>query len=91
MIIFLPITNLLLILALASLLFLLKVHQKICDRLLPMKQEKRSGNDTCRFDDEIVTMIDKLLEYKCLTPNEHEQNYVYLFYYKCLGYQVDLL
>ena len=45
---------------------------ELYDKLCLIIQEKQGGNDTNRFDDEIVAKFDKLLEYKYITPTQHE-------------------
>ena len=45
----------------------------LCDRFKLLLQEKRSGNNSNLFDEEIVAIIDKLLEYKCLSKKQHKQ------------------
>ena len=35
----------------------------LCDRLCLISQEKQAGNDTNKFDNEILALIDNLLEY----------------------------
>ena len=36
-------------------------------------QVKQAGNDTKRFDNEIIDIVDKLLEFKPITPKQHQQ------------------
>ena len=47
--------------------FFSEIPDDLCDRKRLSFQERQGGNDTNRFDDEIVAIIDKLLEYKCTT------------------------
>ena len=42
----------------------------VTDSVLKSKQ-KQAGNDTNRFDNEIASIFDKLLEYKSITPSQH--------------------
>ena len=35
-------------------------------------QEKRTGNNSNIINEEIVVVIDKLLEYKCITLTQHK-------------------
>ena len=46
---------------------------ELCDRLKLLLQEKHGGNNSNLIDEEIVTIIDKLLEYKCLSKKQHKQ------------------
>ena len=44
-----------------------------CDRLKLLLQEKHAGNNSNLIDEEIVAIIDKLLEYKCISKKQHKQ------------------
>ena len=46
---------------------------ELCDRLKLLLQEKYAGNNSDIINDEIVAIVDKLLEYKCLSKKEHKQ------------------
>ena len=46
---------------------------ELCDRLKLLLQEKHGGNISNLIDEEIVAIIDKLLEYKCLSKKQHKQ------------------
>ena len=46
---------------------------ELCDRLKILLQEKHSGNNSNLIDGEIVAIIDKLLEYKCISKKQHKQ------------------
>ena len=46
---------------------------ELCDRLKLLLQEKHGGNNSNLIDEEIVAIIDKLLEYKCISKKEHKQ------------------
>ena len=46
---------------------------ELCDRLKLLLQEKNGGNNCNLIDEEIVAIIDKLLEYKCLSKKQHKQ------------------
>ena len=46
---------------------------ELCDRLKLLLQEKHAGNNSDIINDEIVAIIDKLLEYKCITKKQHKQ------------------
>ena len=46
---------------------------ELCDRLKLLLQEKHAGNNSDVINDEIVAIIDKLLEYKCISKKQHKQ------------------
>ena len=46
---------------------------ELCDRLKLLLQEKHAGNNSDIFNDEIVAIVDKLLEYKCISKKQHKQ------------------
>ena len=46
---------------------------EICDRLKLLLQEKHAGNNSNLIDEEIVAIVDKLLEYKCISKKQHKQ------------------
>ena len=46
---------------------------ELCDRLKLLLQEKHAGNNSDIINDEIVAIVDKLLEYKCITKKQHKQ------------------
>ena len=46
---------------------------ELCNRLKLLLQEKQAGNNSDIINDEIVVIIDKLLEYKCITKKQHSQ------------------
>ena len=46
---------------------------ELCDRLKLLLQEKQAGNISDIVNDEIVAIVDKLLEYKCLSNKQHKQ------------------
>ena len=46
---------------------------ELCNRLKLLLQEKHAGNNSDINNDEIVAIVDKLLEYKCLSKKEHKQ------------------
>ena len=46
---------------------------ELCDRLKLLLQEKHAGNNSNLIDEEIVAIIDKLLEYKCISNKQHKQ------------------
>ena len=46
---------------------------ELCDRLKLLLQEKHGGNNSNLIDEEIVAIVDKLLEYNCITKKQHKQ------------------
>ena len=46
---------------------------ELCDRLKLLLQEKHAGNNSDIINDEIIAIIDKLLEYKCISKKQHKQ------------------
>ena len=48
-------------------IFLSENPNELCDRLKLLLQEKQAGNNSDLFNEEIVVIIDKLLEYKCIS------------------------
>ena len=49
---------------------------ELCDRLKLLLQEKHGGNNSDIINDEIVAIVDKLLEYKCISKKQHKQNLI---------------
>ena len=45
----------------------------LCDRLKLLLQEKHAGNNSDIINVEIVAIVDKLLEYKCISKKQHKQ------------------
>ena len=54
-------------------IFLSENPNELCERLKLLLQEKHAGNNSDIINDEIVAIIDKLLEYKCITKKQHKQ------------------
>ena len=54
-------------------IFLSSDPDELCDRLKLLLQEKHAGNNSDSINDEIVAIIDKLLEYKCISKKQHKQ------------------
>ena len=54
-------------------IFLSSDPDELCDRLNLLLQEKNAGNNSDIINDEIVSIVDKLLEYKCITKKQHKQ------------------
>ena len=57
-------------------IFLSSDHNELCDRLNLLLQEKHAGNNSKKINDEIVAIVDKLLEYKCLSKKQHKQTLI---------------
>ena len=54
-------------------IFLSSDPKELCDRLKLLLQEKHAGNDSNIINEEIVAIIHKLLEYKCISKKQHKQ------------------
>ena len=54
-------------------IFLSSDPNELCDRLKLLLQEKHAGNNSGIINDEIVAIVDKLLEYKCISKKQHNQ------------------
>ena len=46
---------------------------ELCDRLKLLLQEKHAGNNSDLINQEIFSIVDELLEYKCISKKEHKQ------------------
>ena len=53
-------------------IFLSSDPNELCDRLKLLLQEKHGGNNSNLIDEEFVAIIDKLLEYKCISKKRHK-------------------
>ena len=49
---------------------------EVCDRLKIILQEKHAGNNSDIINDEIVAIVDKLLELKCISKKQHKQTLI---------------
>ena len=54
-------------------IFLSSDPNELCDRLKLLLQEKQAGNNSDIFNQEIVAIDDKLLEYKCISKKQYKQ------------------
>ena len=54
-------------------IFLSSDPNELCDRLKLLLQEKQAGNNSDIINDEIIAIVDKLLEYECISKKEHKQ------------------
>ena len=46
---------------------------ELCDRLKLLLQEKQAGKNSDIINDEIIAIVDKLIEYKCISKKQHKQ------------------
>ena len=46
---------------------------ELCDRMRLLLQEKHAGNNSDIINDEIFVIVDRLLEYKCISKKQHKQ------------------
>ena len=53
--------------------FLTSDLDELCNRLKLLLQEKHAGNNSNMINQEIVAIVDKLLEYKCISEKQHKQ------------------
>ena len=54
-------------------IFLSSDPDELCRRINLLLQENQAGNISEIINDEIVAIVDKLLEYKCISKKEHKQ------------------
>ena len=54
-------------------IFLSSDANELCDGLGLLLQEKHAGNNSNIINEEIVAIVDKLFEYKCLSKKQHKQ------------------
>ena len=57
----------------SNILILSSDPAEMCDRLRLLLQQKHAGNNSDLINDEIVAIVDKLLEYKCISKKQHQQ------------------
>ena len=53
--------------------FLSTDPDELCDRLNLLLQEKQAGSNSDIINAEIVAIVDKLSEYKCISKKQHKQ------------------
>ena len=46
---------------------------ELCERLNLLLQEKHAGNNSDIANQEIVAIVEKFLEYKCISKKQHKQ------------------
>ena len=54
-------------------IFLSENADELCNRLKLLLQEKQAGNNSDIIDEGIIAIVDKLVEYICISKKEHEQ------------------
>ena len=54
-------------------IFLPSDPDDLCDRLKLLLQEKRGGNNSEIIDEEVIAIVDRLLEYDCISKKQHKQ------------------
>ena len=54
-------------------IFLSSDPDELCERLRLLLQEKQAGNNSDIINQEIVAIVDKLLEHKCISKKQHKQ------------------
>ena len=62
-------------------IFLSENPNEICNHLMLLPQEKRDVKNSVLNNEEIVTIIDKLIKYKCFTPTQHKKFIKNLIFY----------
>ena len=55
-----------------STVFLPENPNELCDRLKFLLQKKQAGNVSDLINEEIVAMVDKFLEYECISKKQHK-------------------
>ena len=54
-------------------IFLSSDPDELCKKLKLILQEKHAGNNSDVINDEDVAIVDKLLEYNCISKKQHKQ------------------
>ena len=54
-------------------IFLSSDPDELRDKLKSLLQEKQAGNNSVIINQEIVAIIDKFLDYKCISKKQHKQ------------------
>ena len=62
-------------------IFLIPDPDELCNRLNLLVQEKQAGNNSDLFNQQVFAIVDKLLEYKCISKKQHKQIFLYVIYY----------
>ena len=56
-----------------STIFLSLDANELCDRLKLLLQQKQAGNNSNKINGESVAIVNKLLEYNCISKKQHKQ------------------
>ena len=56
-----------------STIFLSSDPYELCHRLKLLLQKKQAGNNSVIINEEILTIVDEFLEYRCLSEKQHNQ------------------
>ena len=59
-----------------SIVFLLSDPDELCNRIKLFLLEKHASNNSAIFNREVVAIVDKLLEYKCISKKQHNQTLI---------------
>ena len=54
-------------------IFFSSVADELCERLKLLLQENNAGKNSEIINEEIVVIVDKLLEYRCITKKQNKQ------------------
>ena len=46
---------------------------ELCNRIKLLPEEKHAGNNSNIINEEIFAIVDKLLDYKCISKKQHKQ------------------
>ena len=57
----------------SNIIFLSSDPDELCNRLRIILQEIQAGNNSDLINKEIVAIVDKILEYKCITKKQPKQ------------------
>ena len=49
---------------------------ELCDRLKLLLQKKHAGNNSDIINEEIVAIVDKFFDYKCISEKQHKRNLI---------------
>ena len=52
-------------------IFLRPDPNELCDRFKLLLQEKQAGNNSHKINEQRIAVVDKLLEYKCISRKQH--------------------
>ena len=67
-------------------IFLPDNPNELCDKTNLLLQKKRAGNNSNITKEGIVAIIDKWLEFKCLTPTQHKKKFKKSILYSICDY-----